>query len=404
MTPGAWKGMHCDANGHLVRYPGLTHIRVRQGPCFRCVRCFCPNRTADATFASSPRLCLYHPVVQSVRRAIGSGVVPRHAAARATPDSCCRAGATRVRQCARCAYRVGKSCRKHHPLDTGLVVNNYGLPMRPGAVRCEFFARTGICKFGRACIKHHPHLKPGPPIRKTPFKPPRLIEMPADSPYYLVDEVTGGFPEFPQNPGKPPCPHFVRTGHCGYGARCPHHHPVEYAVKRNMDGLPLRPGKELCKFYVAKRACAYGEACVLHHPNIRPKREMQEFGGQPMHGRRPAPGGHPGGGPRPPPGGRPPMGHKGRMGRGDGMYAQAPPMQYAMQVPGGDPRGGPQPVMIMQQPGMQVMAQGPPQGPPQGMPPMQARPPQMAQFAPPPMQQHVMPPQQIAYRPVQYGP
>lgn len=283
----------------------------------------------------------------------------------------------------------------HHPLDTGLVLNNYGLPMRPDAVRCEFFVRTGICKFGRACIKHHPHLKPGPPIRKAAFKPPRMTEIPPDSAFFVVDEVSGGFPEFPQNPGKPPCPHYVRTGHCGYGARCPHHHPVQYAVKRNLDGLPLRPGKELCKFYVEKRACSYGEACVLHHPNIRPKADMPAFSLPPMQGRpRPPPpaGGRQGPGPRPPPGGRPPMGNRGRMGHADGMHLQAP---------AGDPRGGPPQVMIMHQPGLQVMAPGPP---PQGMPPMQARPPKMAQFAPPPMQPQMMPPQQIAYRPVHFGP
>jgi len=69
--------------------------------------------------------------------------------------------------------RDGASCRLHHPLEEGIVLNNYGLPMRTKAVTCDFFTRTGICKFGRTCRKHHPHLKPGPPIRKAPFRVPR---------------------------------------------------------------------------------------------------------------------------------------------------------------------------------------------------------------------------------------
>lgn len=295
--------------------------------------------------------------------------------------------------------RAGASCRKHHPLDTGLVLNNYGLPMRLGAVQCEFFVRTGVCRFGRSCVKHHPHLKPGPPIRRAAFKLPRLLEMPADSPYYLVDEVTGGFPEFPQNPGKPPCPHYVRTGHCGYGARCPHHHPVEYRVKRNVDGLPLRPGKEMCKFYVVKRACAYGEACVLHHPNICFKGEVPEFGA-PRAGM--PPGGRPGPRPRQMPNGRAAMGGKGHAARAHGMHAPRPPPHMTYGMHGGEQRSSQQPVMMMRQPpGVQLVAHGPPQGMVQ---PMQVRPPHMAQYAPQPMQQRVMAPPQMGYRPAHYGP
>lgn len=293
------------------------------------------------------------------------------------------------------------------------MLNNYGLPMRTKAVTCDFFTRTGICKFGRTCRKHHPHLKPGPPIRKAPFRVPRLLQMPPDSPYYVVDEVTGGFPEFPQNPGKPPCPHFVRTGHCGYGARCPHHHPVQYSVKRNMDGLPLRPGKELCKFYVAKRACAYGEACVLHHPNICRKGDMPDQA--PQHGggfmprgdapaRRDVPprmhGGARGGGERR----RSGIGsvRGGPIGPRDGMHAPPPQQQpFIVQTASGEPMGAQPPVMIVQHHQLaQMMPQALGPGQVQGM--MQV-PLQMAPYGQPPMQPYAMGGQPVGHRNGPFG-
>ncbi|KFK38099.1 hypothetical protein AALP_AA3G069300 [Arabis alpina] len=56
--------------------------------------------------------------------------------------------------------KFGSSCRYHHPLDavppkTGIVLSSIGLPLRPGVAQCTHFAQHGICKFGPACKFDH---------------------------------------------------------------------------------------------------------------------------------------------------------------------------------------------------------------------------------------------------------
>ncbi|CAH8361613.1 unnamed protein product [Eruca vesicaria subsp. sativa] len=57
--------------------------------------------------------------------------------------------------------KFGASCRYHHPLDhavqpnTGVLLSSIGLPLRPGVAQCTHFAQHGICKFGPACKFDH---------------------------------------------------------------------------------------------------------------------------------------------------------------------------------------------------------------------------------------------------------
>ncbi|KAF8101195.1 hypothetical protein N665_0209s0051 [Sinapis alba] len=56
--------------------------------------------------------------------------------------------------------KFGSSCRYHHPLDavqpkTGVLFSSIGLPLRPGVAQCTHFAQHGICKFGPACKFDH---------------------------------------------------------------------------------------------------------------------------------------------------------------------------------------------------------------------------------------------------------
>ncbi|KAJ4886084.1 Zinc finger CCCH domain-containing protein 34 [Raphanus sativus] len=56
--------------------------------------------------------------------------------------------------------KFGSSCRYHHPLDaaqpkTGVVLSSSGLPLLPGVAQCTHFAQHGICKFGPACKFDH---------------------------------------------------------------------------------------------------------------------------------------------------------------------------------------------------------------------------------------------------------
>ncbi|XP_048321279.2 zinc finger CCCH domain-containing protein 34 isoform X2 [Ziziphus jujuba] len=58
-----------------------------------------------------------------------------------------------------CKY--GSSCRYHHPPEViapkaTVVLSPMGLPMRPGAPLCTHYAQRGVCKFGPACKFDHP--------------------------------------------------------------------------------------------------------------------------------------------------------------------------------------------------------------------------------------------------------
>ncbi|XP_018442996.1 zinc finger CCCH domain-containing protein 58 [Raphanus sativus] len=55
--------------------------------------------------------------------------------------------------------KFGASCRFHHPLEAappkGVTLSSIGLPLRPGTAPCSHFAQHGICKFGPDCKYDH---------------------------------------------------------------------------------------------------------------------------------------------------------------------------------------------------------------------------------------------------------
>lgn len=63
--------------------------------------------------------------------------------------------------------RYGEACRFDHPPEYAVKLNSKGLPIRPGATLCSFYERTGDCKFGAACKFHHPASLPGQPRRQS---------------------------------------------------------------------------------------------------------------------------------------------------------------------------------------------------------------------------------------------
>ncbi|XP_057965793.1 zinc finger CCCH domain-containing protein 32 [Malania oleifera] len=57
--------------------------------------------------------------------------------------------------------KFGSSCRFHHPLEyvvpkTDCAFSPMGLPLRPGAQPCSFYEQNGYCKFGPMCKFDHP--------------------------------------------------------------------------------------------------------------------------------------------------------------------------------------------------------------------------------------------------------
>lgn len=70
-------------------------------------------------------------------------------------------------------------------------------PKRPGQTVCDFYARTGHCKFGQGCKFDHPQ-ELAVPLSRLGL-PRRLLE--------------------------PVCPYYAKTGDCKYGPSCKFNHP-----------------------------------------------------------------------------------------------------------------------------------------------------------------------------------
>eukprot|EP00884_Botryococcus_braunii_P010147 jgi/Botrbrau1/19133/Bobra.0077s0045.1 len=70
-------------------------------------------------------------------------------------------------------------------------------PQRPGQTVCDFFSKTGHCKFGEQCKFDHP----------------------------ACYAVKYNLARLPLRPGEPICGFFERTGECKFGASCKFHHP-----------------------------------------------------------------------------------------------------------------------------------------------------------------------------------
>lgn len=59
--------------------------------------------------------------------------------------------------------KFGADCRFDHPPEHQVTLNEYGLPIRPGEPKCSHFERTMTCKYGAACKYDHS-------LTKTPKK------------------------------------------------------------------------------------------------------------------------------------------------------------------------------------------------------------------------------------------
>lgn len=70
-------------------------------------------------------------------------------------------------------------------------------PSRPGQPVCDFYTKTGHCKFGEGCKFDHPA-------------------------HFAVRLNAAGLP---LRPGEPSCTHHEKTGQCKYGPACKFDHP-----------------------------------------------------------------------------------------------------------------------------------------------------------------------------------
>ncbi|CAN0900558.1 Zinc finger CCCH domain-containing protein 32 [Linum grandiflorum] len=96
-------------------------------------------------------------------------------------------------------------------------------PERPGQPECQYYMKTGDCKFGSSCRYHHP----------------RQLSVPkanvALSPLGL-----------PLRPGAAVCTHYTQRGQCKFGAVCRFDHPIPTAISyspsaSSLADMPVAP-------------------------------------------------------------------------------------------------------------------------------------------------------------------
>ncbi|OIW08106.1 hypothetical protein TanjilG_06649 [Lupinus angustifolius] len=76
-------------------------------------------------------------------------------------------------------------------------------PQRPGQIECDYYMKTGICKFGERCKFHHPIDRSAPSQQTVKLTPAGL----------------------PRREGAVICPYYLKTGTCKYGPTCKFDHP-----------------------------------------------------------------------------------------------------------------------------------------------------------------------------------
>ena len=116
-----------------------------------------------------------------------------------------------------------------------------GLPLRPGAVKCSHFLRTGQCKFGDGCrFDHPPNEARSDPTGGGKFRPEELKSR--------EDATAVGLPI---RPGVQDCAYFIRTGTCKFGNTCKWNHPAERQLDGGHMALSLASGTAASSFGTA---------------------------------------------------------------------------------------------------------------------------------------------------------
>ncbi|KAL6841496.1 hypothetical protein ACP4OV_028639 [Aristida adscensionis] len=108
------------------------------------------------------------------------------------------------------------ACVFHHPKDR-----------RPGMPECPFYMKTGTCQFGSSCEFHHPK-------RSGTVA---TIDDGADHEYDNSTKSENGLQEveqamYPERPGEPDCPYYMKHGYCKFQTNCKYHHPRDRLLKK----------------------------------------------------------------------------------------------------------------------------------------------------------------------------
>ncbi|KAL3829363.1 hypothetical protein ACJIZ3_018165 [Penstemon smallii] len=83
-------------------------------------------------------------------------------------------------------------------------LKEHAFPKRPGQPKCQYYLRTGDCKFVSTCKYHHPPEWSAVPKTNSELSPMGL----------------------PLHPGAPLCSHYAQNGVCRFGPSCKFDHPM----------------------------------------------------------------------------------------------------------------------------------------------------------------------------------
>ncbi|CAO2039216.1 unnamed protein product [Urochloa humidicola] len=218
---------------------------------------------------------------------------PDWSSASGDSDSCCSADSS-----------DGPLCKQEH-------VKHLERP------ECPFLRRFGNCKFASSCQYYHPKDKfPGRYHRNDKF-PSRYHSKDNFQSRYGPRRVQplADLKVYPERPGEPECPFYMKTGSCKFGSNCKFHHPKELtpsmqgptspkmsvlanehhpaaripsmqSPKRSVAAnehhpaaritlqdhmcwqqkCPERPGQPDCRYYMQFGKCKFQSACIFNHP------------------------------------------------------------------------------------------------------------------------------------------
>ncbi|PIA29833.1 hypothetical protein AQUCO_05800125v1 [Aquilegia coerulea] len=91
-------------------------------------------------------------------------------------------------------------------------------PERIGQPECQYYLKTGTCKFGATCKFHHPRDKAG-----------------------IAGRVVLNILGYPFRPNENECAYYLRTGQCKFGNTCKFHHPQPSSTMVSLRGSPVYP-------------------------------------------------------------------------------------------------------------------------------------------------------------------
>ncbi|PKA61042.1 Zinc finger CCCH domain-containing protein 37 [Apostasia shenzhenica] len=84
-------------------------------------------------------------------------------------------------------------------------------PQRPGEIECDYYMKTGHCKFGDRCKFDHPLDRSAPSLAVAKQQPQQAVKL----------TLAG----LPRREGSVACPFYMKTGTCKFGVTCRFDHP-----------------------------------------------------------------------------------------------------------------------------------------------------------------------------------